>query len=142
MVLSLGKGQQRHQGDLLPSLHCAGPRDSQALGSSTGLAGGYECCVRRGQLDLPRSCCGGWQERSQRQVEHEISVPKGLHLLIHSFNKQAMNMLPHITPYGNRKTDYFMDTILKGKKTISYCTEHSLYDRNQKRLLWSFHNSH
>lgn len=30
-----------------------------------------------------------------------------------------MNILPHITPYGNRKTDYFMDTILKGgKKTI------------------------
>lgn len=47
----------------------------------------YECCVK-GQLDCPELCRAG-KERSQRQVEHEISVPKGCtYSFIHSTSRQ------------------------------------------------------
>ena len=56
-----------------------------------------DCCVRKGQLHLPQSCCcGAGKKEVRRQVEHEISVPKGCTYSF-SFIQQAGN--EHVTTY-------------------------------------------
>lgn len=51
------------ESSLLPSLHQSGPRDSQALGSSTGLARGVSAVWERGSFTCPRAAAVGLARR-------------------------------------------------------------------------------